>query len=52
MERTFGVFSRSFALPTYVDEGNVKAEFKNGLLTLTLPKKEDAKTKKIEVKVA
>jgi len=43
---------RSFTLPDDADGKKVKAEFKNGLLTVHLPKNEHAKTKQIEVYVA
>jgi len=52
MERAFGSFARSFALPTYVDAEKVRAEFKNGLLTINVPKRETAKTKAVEVTAA
>lgn len=52
IERSYGSFMRSFDLPNNVDEAKAKAEFKDGLLTLTLPKTEKAKPKAIEVKVA
>jgi HSP20 family protein len=52
MERAYGTFARSFALPAFVDAENVKAEFKNGLLMVTVPKKANAKTRAVEVKVA
>ena len=52
MEREYGNFARSFALPAFVDGENVKADFKNGLLTVVIPKKEHAKTRSVEVKVA
>jgi len=51
VERYYGSFSRSFTLPDNVDETKVKATFKDGMLTLTLPKTEEAKPKAIEVKV-
>lgn len=51
MERYYGVFSRSFSLPPNVDESRIEAIFKEGLLTLQLPKTEAAKPKSIEVKV-
>ena len=50
-ERTFGEFSRSFSLPTLIDEGSISADYEAGVLTLTLPKSEEAKPKRIEVKV-
>jgi HSP20 family protein len=52
MEREYGNFARSFALPIFMDAENVKADFKDGLLTVVIPKKEHAKTRSIEVKVA
>jgi HSP20 family protein len=50
-ERSFGTFSRSFNLPDHVDEANVKALCKDGVLELTLHKTEAARPKTIEVKV-
>ena len=52
MERVCGTFARAFVLPAHVDAANVKAEFKNGLLTLTLPKVENARARTVEVKAA
>jgi HSP20 family protein len=52
IERSYGSFLRSFSLPVNVDESKAKAEFKDGVLTLTLPKSEQAKPKAIDVKVA
>src|SRR5260370_13949876 len=52
VERGYGTFMRSFALPDDADGKKVKAEFKNGLLTVHLPKSERAKTEHIEVNVA
>lgn len=51
VERSYGSFVRSFTLPDLVDENSVKAEFKDGVLNLHLPKSEKAKPKAIEVKV-
>lgn len=50
-ERGFGSFSRIMTLPQNVDAEKVHAELKNGVLTLCLPKKEEAKPRRIEVKV-
>ena len=50
MERRQGNFSRTVSLPCGVNEGEAVAEYTNGVLTLTLPKAEGAKTKKIPVK--
>ena len=52
VERSYGSFVRSFTLPESVDEGAVKAEYKDGVLNLHLPKTEKVKPKAIDVKVA
>ena len=52
VERAYGAFVRSFALPDVVDETRVSAEFKDGELHIRLPKSEKARPKAIEVKVA
>lgn len=51
-ERIYGRFSRSFAIPTGVDENRISAEFKDGLLTMHLPKSPLAKPQAREVKVS
>jgi HSP20 family protein len=51
VERAYGTFSRSFTLPTVVDTEKIKAEFKDGVLRMTLPKKEEAKPKQISINV-
>jgi len=51
IERYYGSFSRSFTLPENVDEEKIEAGFKDGLLTLTIPKTEIKKPKSIEIKV-
>lgn len=51
-ERTYGVFERTFTLPTTVAAEKIKATYENGLLTLTLPKAEAAKPHLIKVEVA
>jgi HSP20 family protein len=51
IERAYGGFARSFTVPDLVDQHKVSAEFKNGVLTVRLPKSEKARAKAIEVKV-
>jgi HSP20 family protein len=51
IERAYGAFSRSFALSNTVNADAIKAEYKNGVLTLTIPKREEAKPKQIKVNV-
>ncbi len=51
VERHYGSFCRSFTLPENVDEANIKATFKDGMLSLDIPKTEAPKPKVIEVKV-
>ena len=51
VERSYGSFVRSFTLPDHVDDTKVKAEYKEGVLHLHLPKSEKAKPKAIDVKV-
>ena len=50
IERAYGTFARSFTLPSKVDQESVTAEFKNGVLSITVPKAETAKPQKIEIK--
>jgi len=51
VERHYGEFIRTFNVPMYVEATKINAEFKAGVLTVTLPKREDAITKQIDVKV-
>lgn len=51
LERSYGVFQRSITLPSHVASDKVKASFKNGVLEIELPKKEEAKPKQIRVDV-
>ena len=51
VERSYGAFSRSFSLPPTVDTEKVTANFTDGLLTITLPTREEAKPRQIQVKV-
>jgi HSP20 family protein len=52
IERSYGSFVRAFSLPDSVDSEKVKADYNNGVLTITLPKKEVAKPKTINVEIA
>lgn len=52
VERSYGTFTRSFVLPSSVDSGKVAAEYQNGILTLTMPKREEAKPKTIKINVS
>ena len=52
LERSFGSFSRSFSLPATVDSAKIAAEFKNGVLTIRLPFREEAKPRSIAIDVA
>lgn len=49
IERSYGRFTRSFTLPPTVDADNVKAEFNNGVLKITLAKRAEAKPKQIKI---
>ena len=51
-ERRYGGFSRSFSLPQTVDTAKVGAEYRNGVLTVRLPLREEAKPRQIKVDVA
>lgn len=50
-ERYFKKFERSFSLPEDIDESSIEGEFSDGVLTITLPKKEEVLPKTIEVKI-
>ncbi|MBS1819960.1 MAG: Hsp20/alpha crystallin family protein [Acidobacteria bacterium] len=52
IERRYGSFSRSFSLPPTVDPARVGAEYKNGVLTVKLPMREEAKPRQIKVDVS
>lgn len=52
LERYRGSFARSFSLPDSVDTAKVNAEFRNGVLTVTLPKKEAAKPRSVKIGVS
>jgi HSP20 family protein len=51
VERSYGTFTRSFSLPGTVNAEGIKAESRNGVLTVTLPKRAEAKPRAIQVKV-
>ncbi|MDB6024905.1 MAG: hSP20, partial [Verrucomicrobiales bacterium] len=51
-ERFFGRFQRSITLPYPVDAKKIQASYKDGVLTITLPKSEEAKAKQIEIKAS
>lgn len=51
VERFYGSYARTVTLPEYVDMEKIKAEYKNGVLELSIPKKEEAKPKQIKVEV-
>lgn len=52
VERPYGRFSRRFALPPAVDAARVEADYKDGVLTVRLPKREDARPRTVPVAVA
>ena len=49
LERGYGKFTRSFSLPTNVDSAKVEAKFSNGVLTVTVPKSDAARSRRIEI---
>jgi HSP20 family protein len=51
VERAYGAFSRSFSLANTVNSEAIKADYQNGVLTLNIPKREEAKPKQIKVNV-
>jgi HSP20 family protein len=51
VERTYGSFSRSFSLPNTVNPEAIAAEYKSGVLTVTLPKREESKPRQVKVDV-
>jgi HSP20 family protein len=51
IERTYGSFSRSFSLPTTVNTEGIHAEYKNGVLTVQLPKRAEAKPRQVKINV-
>jgi HSP20 family protein len=51
IERSYGSFVRTFSLPRSVDAGAIKADYRNGVLEIEIPKKEEAKPRQIEINV-
>jgi HSP20 family protein len=51
VERTYGAFARSFTLPATVNPDAVKAEFKDGVLSVVLPAKEEAKPRQVQISI-
>ena len=51
VERTYGAFSRSFSLPNTVNSEAIKADYKNGVLTVELPKRAESKPKQVKINV-
>jgi len=51
VERSYGAFSRSFSLPSTIDSGNVRADYHDGVLTVSLPLREESKPRQIQVAV-
>ncbi|HXS97147.1 MAG TPA: Hsp20/alpha crystallin family protein [Candidatus Limnocylindrales bacterium] len=52
IERSYGQFVRSFAVPNTFDTENINAQYRNGVLTVTLAKKEAAKPRQVKIQVA
>lgn len=51
IERTYGKFYRTFSLPQEIQQDKIEAEFKDGQLTITIPKAEEAKPKELDIKI-
>ena len=51
VERSYGSFSRSFSLPSTINTESIKAEYKNGTLTVELPKRAESKPKQVKINV-
>ncbi|HVB34208.1 MAG TPA: Hsp20/alpha crystallin family protein [Patescibacteria group bacterium] len=52
VERAYGSFSRSFSLPQTIDPDSIRADYRNGVLTIRVPKREEAKPKQVKVNVS
>ena len=51
IERTYGSFSRSFSLPNTISTESIKAEYKNGVLTVEMPKRAESKPKQVKINI-
>jgi len=51
IERTYGTFTRTFTLPRSIDAGQIKADYRNGVLEIEIPKKEESRPKEIAINV-
>lgn len=49
IERAYGSFYRSFSLPNYIDQENIRADHENGVLKITMPKKPELKPRKVRI---
>jgi HSP20 family protein len=49
IERAYGSFFRSFTLPNYIDQDKIRAEHENGVLKITMPKREELKPRKVRI---
>jgi HSP20 family protein len=52
VERTYGSFSRSFSLPSTINSEAIKADYKNGVLTIELPKRAESKPKQVKINIS
>jgi HSP20 family protein len=52
VERAYGTFTRSFSLPNTVNTEAIKADYRNGVLTVSMPKREETKPKQIKISVS
>jgi HSP20 family protein len=52
VERTYGSFNRSFSLPNTVNAEAIRAEYQNGVLTVTLPKREESKPRQVKINIS
>lgn len=52
VERSYGAFTRSFSLPNTISTEGIRAEYKNGVLTVHMPKREESKPKQVKITVS